>query len=227
MTSQRRPLDVQSGGYPGGVGKANEYVLCPGVCVLPLAEVPPTDEEELKTYSPVITAQLHAPYRIRRVEYDSKKVNNPPAGIPSPSDAGAFVFLGGTLGVVTTLNTSLVNYDWSVVTEYSFVENCVSRVEDGFVLGSFQAPSQSSAENAGAQGFPLFGPPSYAGNALVGAIRQAGNDALTGYKMSLSINFYGTWGYNQDAYLPGNFFNNALVNADLNTQPVTEELRTG
>lgn len=216
------PIDAQAGLHPRGVGKINEYTFCPGVCVLPLAEDPPTDETELRTYSPVLTAKLHAPFRIRKVVYDTDKVNNPVVGIPAPSDAGAFVFLGGSMAVATVLNTSLVNFDWKIATEYSFVENCASRTQDGFVLGSSPVPVQSSVDNANSVGLSIGQPASTL--PVPGAIARAGNDAKAGYFMATNVqnNLYGTWGYNQDSYLPGCVFNTAIVNSDLNTQPISQ-----
>lgn len=237
MPTSLEPLDVQAGLYPDGVGKFNEYDLVPGVCILPVAEDPPTSASELRDYSPVIVARLHAPYRIRRVRYDAKKDNNPPVGIPAPDDAGKFVFVGGTISVQTRVNSSLVNYDWNVGAEYLFVENCVSRVEDGFVLGSSMVPPAMAQENAQTVGGNVFAP---AGSLSVGAIGaalgtsgpqgaivSAGVDAKTGYRMAQTINFFGRWGYNQDSFLPGEFFNDRIVNGDLNVQPTTAELRSG
>lgn len=239
------PLDQQAGLYPDGIGKANGYTFRPGTCVLPLAEDPPTDPEELKNWSPVAVLRLHAPYRERRVSYGSTKVNNPPAGIPAPASQGAFVFLGGDLSVTTVLNASLANFDWTVATDYRFVENCVSRVEDGFVLGSYQVPTVMAQQNAQLEtGADVFGPVP-AGNAVAGpasgqgsaaqkvlvspgAVGYAGVDAQTGFAMGAGIDFYGTgWGYNCDAFLPGEFFNPRLVNSDLCPQDQTTTLTTG
>lgn len=242
MTNE--PLDQQAGLYPVGIGKINEYTLHPGVCVLPLAEDPPTNPTELGNWSPVVVLRLHASYRQRRVVYRSNKTNNPPAGIPSPASQGAFVFVGGEIGVTTALNSSMTNFDWTVVTEYDFVENCVSRVEDGFVLGSYQVPTTMSAQNAQMEtGTDVFGPPP-AGDAVPGpmsgqgqrakvlispgAVGYAGVDAQTGFVMGASIDFYGSgWGYNCDAFLPGEFFNPRLVNSDLCTQEQIATLTTG
>ncbi len=132
---------VQVGLYDR-LGNQNTYVMVPGTCVLPVAEEPPTDETALAAWSPVVVFDLHAPYRIRKLSNLAEKKNNPPV-VPAPGDTGSFVFLGGSLTVVPVVNNTFSNYDWVVQSEYAYVENCVSRVEDGFVLGGL--PYQAAA----------------------------------------------------------------------------------
>lgn len=217
-TVRPKPLDAQPDLYENGIGKFNEYRLEPGVCILPLAQEPPTNQSELADWSPVVELHLHAPYRVRRVRYISDKVNNPPV-LPSPTSQGAFIFTGGTLSIVTALNTSLANFNWTVDADYEFVENCVSRIQDGFVLGSYQVPMAMAKENARDLGLNLFSPPGQsASTGGIGAVAQAGLDARTGYLMGEQINFYASWGYNQDAFLPGTLFNDRIVNGDLSIQ---------
>lgn len=193
--------------YPRGVGTVNNYTVVPGACILPLAEDPPTEETELQTYSPVVVLRLHAPYRVREVVYDTKKNTNPPV-LPSPADAGAFVFTGGTLMFVPHLTTDITTMKWDVLTSYTYVENCPHRVEDGFVIGSPPYPDRISNMNKTQYGVPP-GP-------QVGAIAQAGQDALVGWQMDQVVVVpnlgTGAWIYNAEAYFPGSLFSDSLVN---------------
>lgn len=198
-------IDVQDRLYQNGCDQSNRYRFVPGSCVLPLAEDPPNDLGELATYSPVVVLLLHAPYRIRDVRYGMKKINNPPI-LPSPKDAGAFVFLGGTISVSTELNQTLANFDWDTETVYTYVENCVSRIEDGLVLGRPPYDEVIAAENR--ENYPLIPP-------LLGAIAHAGADPVAGYQMGLAAYPFfgdGAWGYNCESYLSGVFFDDSLVN---------------
>lgn len=213
-----QPLDdVQAPqGYPNGVGINNNYRLESGVMVLPVAEEPPTDVASLAAWSPVVTLQLHAPYRIRRVRYDTRKVQNPPI-VPKPADAGAFVFLGGVVGISNSLNSTLGSFDWDVVTDYAFVENCVSRPQDGFVLGLPPWTWVTSQENSLMFGGALEVGAAIGGAGVVGAIARAGPDAKVGYQMGKQAALYISknegWGYNTPSFFPGDFFNGNLVNA--------------
>lgn len=212
-----QPLEVQTDLYPQGAAGHNSYTFEPGVCVLPLAEEPPTSPGELANWSPVVVLQLHAPYRVRRYEYSAKKENNPPI-IPAPGNVGKFVFTGGSLTVLQpALNTTLTNYDWSVGAVYEYVENCVSRIQDGFVLGAPPYPLVTDVENAQSVGLSVFSASSPSAPSL-GAVSQAGVDAVVGYRMGQGINFSGSWGYNQATFLPGVFFNAGLPNGDVSGQ---------
>lgn len=200
--------------YPGGVDIENNYEFHPGVCILPLAEDPPTDPEALKTWSPVVKLQLHAPYRVRRQRYAVQKQNNPPV-VPAAADTGKFLFVGGSLSVINGLNGTLANFDWIVSTEYTYVEDCVSRNEDGFVLGA--PPYETMIESANAQQFgglqsnlpTEMGP-------QVGAVAAAGTEAKVGWIMSQSL-FAQTstiqgYGYNCRSFLPGKFLDDDIAN---------------
>lgn len=198
--------DVQAPLYKNGADVKNEYEMDPGVCVLPIAQDPPTSAGELSTWSPVVVLRLHAPYRIRKVRYDITKTNNPPI-LPSPQDAGKFVFVGGSIEFSTAANGTLVNYDWSTVAQYTYIEDCVSRVQDGFVLGRVPWNDPTAGTNAIYYG---QGP-----NPQIGAVSQAGVDALAGYNMGISLLTgisSGAWGYNQDSFFPGTLFNDQFVN---------------
>ncbi len=197
-------------------GYDNTYKLDPGVCILPLAEDPPTDPDELQSWSPVVVLRLHAPYRIRKMSHLSEKKNNPPP-LPSSADQGAFVFMGGTVNIVNKLNTTFRNFDWSVGAEYLFVENCVSREVDGYILGTPTFTWESSTLNAqSGAGIGLIGstitPPA-------GAVTQAGSDVLVGYNQGLSIvgnqitgELKTIWGYNTASYYPGTLVYSNLAN---------------
>lgn len=201
-----QPVDTrQQTNYPEGVRVRNDYTLEPGVCVLPLAQDPPTAQAELANWSPVVVLRLHAPYRLRRVNYDTMKQKNPPV-LPSPESTGAFVFVGGTLIFNNALDNSLSNYDWRTQADYLYVENCVSRTQDGFVLGL--PPYDTATMPRNYQTYPPNSPG-------VGAIAEAGADARVGYTMGTTIGNYissGAWGYNVCSFFPGNLFNDNIVN---------------
>lgn len=198
--------DLQQPLYDGGASIVNDYVLDPGVCVLPLAEDPPTSDGELATYSPVVILRLHAPYRIRRMSYAARKQNNPPV-VPTPDDTGKFIFLAGSITFTNGLNAGYANYDWQVNAEYVFVENCVSRTEDGFVLGS--PPYNTNVEGQNANDYP-------SGKPTIGAISEAGMDALVGWRMMDTISpelNQGLYAYNNRSYFPKSFFSDDMVNS--------------
>lgn len=199
----------QSGSYINGSLVQNEYQFEPGICTLPLAEQPPTDPIALAAWSPVVNLQLHAPYRIRNVRTTNVKENNPPV-IPTPADTGAFVFVSGNVSVVPTLNTTFANFDWTVVTDYLFVENCVSRPQDGLVLGTQPftlTPNVLNNVQYGNLGTPQ-----------IGAVAVADQNAKTGYNMG-NVIVSGSqgvlnevWGYNCPSFFPGTLFNSNLLN---------------
>jgi hypothetical protein len=213
-----QPLDDLQApqGYPNGVGINNTYRFESGVCILPVAEEPPTDIGRLASYSPVVALQLHAPYRVRRVRYDTRKVNNPPV-VPTPQSIGAFVFVGGVMGVVTSLNSSLGTFDWDVVNDYTFVESCVSRPQDGLVLGLPPWTWVTSQENSLFFAGALEVGAALSGAGQIGAIARAGPDAKVGYVMGQQAAVYLSknegWGYNTPSFFPGGLFNGDLVNA--------------
>ena len=203
---QQYPDDSrQAGGglYEDGYPITNEYRFDPGVCALPVAE-DPTDDP---TWSPVVICRLHSPYRVRTVAYRGSKNSTPPVA-PAPESAGRFTFLSGALSISNAPNATFQNFDWTVNADYVFVETCVSRKEDGFVLGSPPFLYAPTAENAAAAG---YGSPQY------GAVAAAGKAARLGYLMGnlatpggdLAVN----WGYNEPSFYPGNFLNSGLVNS--------------
>lgn len=210
---------TQSPLYTKGSLQTNDYKLQPGVCVLPIAEEPPTDLQALESWSPVVVLRLHAPYRLRKYRTQQIKNNNPPI-VASPGDTGKFVFIGGDIVFEPRMNITNRNFDWTVVTEYTYVENCVSRNQDGFVLGSSPWKWEASIENAQALGGIPPIPP-------IGAISEAGLEPIIGYYMAgsivasigasigLGVVGLGTelpWGYNVPSYYPGVLLNDNLAN---------------
>lgn len=189
--------------YDPSTQSADEYEMVSGAVVLPIAQTPPTSESALGSWSPVVVLQLHAPYRIRRTRTSSQKTNNPPV-VPSPQDTGKFVFLGGTLTIQNMMNSRLDTFDWFVGSDYTFVENCVSRVQDGYVLTSMPWAWMTTASNLTRGTSTAVSSP--------GAVGQAGTDAKVGYNQASSIDLNGTWGYNTSTYFPGNLFNETLIN---------------
>lgn len=198
-------------------GSQNDFVILPGVCILPLAEDPDTN---LVGYSPVVIARLHAPYRIRKYNYKSDKLNNPPP-TPEWGDSGKFIFVGGTVSVGNTLNATYSNFDWQTGTEFMYVENCAIRSQDGLVLGT--PPFNQQTSNINAQTFSNFPPTPY-----IGAISYAGIDAITGYWQGQAIlesqNSTGklreVWGYNVSSFYPGTLFFSDLINGGPTTTSV-------
>lgn len=186
--------------------QTNDYTLDPGVCVLPVAQEPPSDEGTLRTWSPVVILRLHAPYRIRKLRTGTKKQNSPPI-IPSPADVGKFVFVGGGITFANAMNSTNSNFDWAVETEYVYVEDCVSRNQDGFVLSSTPWVWECTEENSRRIGGT---PPVPA----VGAISEAGLEPLIGSFMSSDIrpNSSTGWAYNVPSFFPGLLLNDNLAN---------------
>lgn len=199
--------------YPGGVDIQNDYHLEPGVCVLPLAEEPPTDTEALKTWSPVVVLRLHAPYRVRRQNTRTLKQNNPPV-VPAPADKGKFVFTGGDISVINGLNVTNANFDWIVSTDYVFVENCVSRNQDGFVLGSPPYETVMDKKNAAEFGGLQSNLPTEMGP-QVGAVASAETPAKVGWMMGQNVfaSEFVPYGYNCPSFFPGTFLDDTLANA--------------
>lgn len=170
------PNDIVQSTLYDGITNANSYDMMPGVCILPLAEDPPTDLESLAEYSPVVIARLHAPYRIRKYNFSEHKQNNPPV-IQTPEDTGAFVFVGGSLSFYTQFNSTWWNSDWTVDGSYIYIENCVSRPQDGFVLGSvtpFTNDPDASATS-------YYTGDSEQPQITIGAIAFAGDNAQAGF----------------------------------------------
>jgi hypothetical protein len=108
------------------------------------------------------------------------------------------------------LNANLNSFDWTIGSEYTFVENCVSRLVDGFVLTAVPwtwTTSQINAANIG--GVPNLPP--------FGAVYYAGVDPKIGYYQATQSldgvgNLKATWGYTTPTFYPGVFMSTDLVN---------------
>lgn len=198
--------------YLNGPGIHNRFHIVEGVCVLPVAEAPPTDAGELAEWSPVAVMRLHSPYRIRRSSFAATKQTRPPV-LPAPGSEGKFEFVGGSLDFATVPNAN--TFDWYCGTEFVYVENCVSRTIDGFVLGTgpFQFPAQQQAELS--TGNPLASSP--------GAISQAGGDAKRGF----SDQSNGPNSYTSMSFFPGLFFNSEMNNGGLGSSSQQFSTLTG
>lgn len=207
------PTDEQQAFEYNGVRWQNTYSVAPGVCVLPIAEEPPEDPTG---WSPVVVLRLHAPYRIRRANYVASKKNNPPV-VPGMNDTGSFVFVSGSTTITNVLNTTCRNYDWGVASELLFVENCVSRDSDGFILGSQPFELITTDMNAGTFG---FSPPDN------GAVAHGGKGATVGYNQGRSIAYTsGTlrdpWAYNTAEFFPGTLVSEDMANGGVPVSPVS------
>lgn len=185
--------------YLEGPGIVNEYRIVSGVCVLPIAEEPPTELNELKEWSPVKQMKLHSDYRIRTAKFSATKQNGTPI-LPFPGSTGAFIFTGGSLAF-TNVYVDGQQYNWTCETVYKYIENCVSRNIDGYVLGTapFLYPSQMESAAMGTVG--VNSP---------GAISFAGADAKSGWATQAVV---GPNGYNVISYFPGMFFNSEMMNS--------------
>ncbi len=231
------PNDIVQATNYDELSQTNEYTLRPGTCILPYAEDPPAaTDPALATYSPVAVLRLHAPYRVRRHTFAADKQRNPPV-MPTPQSAGKFEFLGGTISFATSDNASWFDSNWSCVAEYMYVETCVSRPIDGFVLGS-AAPFtlNSDYEAIAAYGVTPLIPPFQ--QLPVGAIGGAGPNAVSGYNYAATLISPGNgvlelpinWSYTSAAFFPGQLFNDQLSNGggtDGGQVLVSAELSTG
>jgi hypothetical protein len=210
--------EQQSPLYTDETKSLDEYEIDPGVCVLPVAGPEPEDPVERADWSPVVFLRLHAPYRVRKSVARAVKTSNPPV-VPAPADAGAFVFVGGHVQIANAMNTSLAAFDWTVTTEFVFVEDCPHALSDGFVLTAAPFTYQTQAENA------LGGSRTVTS---LGAVSLAGADARVGYYQGAVIprDPFGAWRYNTPTYYPGHLFNEDLVNGGPNPLRVTPPLPT-
>lgn len=193
-----------SGNYLNGPGIVNRFRIVEGVFALPVAEVPPTSASELAAWSPVAMIRLHSPYRIRTSSFAATKQTRPPV-LPAPGTEGKFQFMGGDLSFTNVSNGQ--SFDWTCGTSFVYIENCVSRTIDGFVLGTspFQYPNQQQSE--------LYsGTPS---GLTIGAIADAGGDAKRGF----AEQWNGPENYTAISFFPGLFFNSELNNGGLGTTP--------
>jgi len=195
-------LDSSSPLYSSGPSVFNNYRIEEGICILPVAEDPPDDPTELQDWSPVVVLRLHSPYRIRTARFSAKKNNVPPI-LPAPGDQGKFVFTGASMNFTNVLNSDS-SYDWITTVAYTYVENCISRTIDGFVLGQAAFNYDTQVQNASLVGGSPSVPP-------YGAISEAGLDPKIGYLQAQ----YGPDNYNTISYFPGLFFNDGLFNGDL------------
>ena len=192
-------------------GAMDEFELVEGVFALPVAEEPPTEIEALAAWSPVVLVRGHSPYRRKTVHFKSAKSGAPPV-LARPASTGALAFLGGTLAFQQPqMDTSLARFVWEGMGSYTFVENCRSDPEDGFVLTGVPWTTYNQTVNysTGVTATPQFG-----------AVAQAGSDAKFGFAvgMSMSLSDPG-YSYNVATYIPGKFFGSGLLNGDIEIVP--------
>ncbi|VTR92152.1 unnamed protein product [Gemmata massiliana] len=192
-------------------GSIDEFELVEGTFVLPVAEDPPTDPEELRLWSPVVIVRGHAPYRKKTVHFKASKSGAPPV-LARPESVGALAFLGGTLAFQQPLmDTSLAKFVWEGMGSYSFVENCRSDPDDGFVLTGVPWTTANQAVNysTGVSGNPQFG-----------AVARAGADAKFGWAVGQAISLNDpAYNYNVATYIPGKFFGSGLLNGEIEIVP--------
>lgn len=204
--------------YPNGVGINNIYTMMSGVAVLPIAGNPPEDPALLADWSPVVVLKLHAEYRVRKVSRSATKQNTPPV-MATPQDVGKFVFLGGSMVFSNAINTSMYQSDWTVDSETIYVENCVSRPQDGFVLGTppflYQAAADAKSDYSGGT------PPTVGAVASAGAMAQAGykeaEDTMVPYSPSGGVppSIPATVAYANPTFYPGMLLNDVIDNGTI------------
>lgn len=157
--------------------------------------------------SPVVTVVAHAPHRIRRVVFCTKKAGGPPM-VPSPESTGAFTFLGGALHFdYPGFDATGTAHTWQVRGEYAFVETVKHTDDGGYVLGSVVIPSAINFTLNQIYGGGQAPPE--------GAVQQAGPDVTMGYRESLGVDFTAaTYSYHCPTFYPGRFLHNGMLNGD-------------
>lgn len=192
----------------------NQYEMVPGTFALPVADEAPEDATELADWSPVVVVQAHAPYRIRRVAWATRKSGAPPV-IPSPETTGAFTFVGGAIHFDYPRFDALGSgFLWSIKGEYAFVETVRSDVSDGWILGSEPVPSQVNQQLL----------TTYGGGTApeIGAVSQAGVEVKMAYAESLGLSLtsadYTFW---SPTFFPGALANDGMLNGDVQNTGVT------
>lgn len=192
-------------------GSLDEFELVEGLFALPVAEAPPTDPVLLAAWSPVVLVRAHAPYRRKTVHFKGRKTGSPPM-LVKPASTGALAFVGGTLAYQQPQSdTSLTGLIWEGSGSYTFIENCRSDPDDGFVLTGtpWITYNQQQTLTQGADYRPVYG-----------AVAQAGVDARAGYGASLQLNLNSSnYTYTVATYVPGLFFSSGMLNGEA-VQPV-------
>jgi hypothetical protein len=179
----------------------NHYVIESGKFVLPVA----IDEADLEAgESPVCIITAHAPFRHRTVSFDNEKNGGPPM-IPSPEDAGAHVFLEGSiLFHPPRMNATLDSFSWKVVGNYAFIENVKHDLDDGFVLGTQVVPSYAQEQLKTL----------YSGNlqGQTGAVASAGPDVTVGVAEAAQMDVTNsTYSYLSTGWFPPQMLNEAVL----------------
>jgi len=203
-------------------GSADEYEHVSGVCVLPIAENAPTDTDTLKSWSPVVVVQLHAPYRKRTMSWKATKRNSPPV-IPSPESTGKLEFVGGSVRFPgPRLETTMNSLVWEAAGVYSYVETCEDDPgRDGYLLTSQPWQTQIQDFNASTYG-------AADGANLFGAISKAGYDARVGVNQSEMESLNGAFAiYSTISWFPAEYVNSELVNGGPDTVYSSSVLTTG
>ncbi|MDY3557605.1 hypothetical protein R5W23_000132 [Gemmata sp. JC673] len=183
----------------------SEYTFDPGRFALPVAELPPTDPQELANWSPVVMVQAYAPQMKRTSRFYEKKTGTPPQ-IPTPKDAGAFQILSGTLVFDAPIaHANGTKFDWGVAGEYTFIQAVRVDPKDGFLLNGLPIELETQRQNAiqyGQGTAPSAGP-----------VVQAGQDAKVGYAQAQYISFSDPrYAYNTPTYFPGQFLSDTMLN---------------
>lgn len=189
-------------------GSAESYSKISGVYPIPVAELEPTDEEELKTWLPFVPVQAHAPMLTRTVNFNTVKEGGPPQ-VGAMEDAGEHTFLGGTLVVQKPrLNLDMWSYTWEVDGEYTYLVAgpCSAELRNGLILSSPPNPSNAQIDLNNKLGSTTV--------PEVGSIRSAGIDVRSCYGEAVGVNFGASYFLRGTSLFPGCFFNTSLLNGD-------------
>lgn len=196
-------LDQEQAELYTRAGWVNEYDFAPGVMILPVAEEPPSNPLQTSTpWSPVVAVRAHAPYRTRTVTYSAKKTNAPPF-LPTPTDSGDFLFVGGSVAI--PYPTLAINglYEWDATAQYTYVSATNNAAGDGLVLGGPAFVTTIQAQNA-LSGGNLVGAPSDVVNSGVGP--------KAGYSLGRALNTNSpNYSYSEPTFFPATFFSQDMV----------------
>ncbi|QEL19831.1 hypothetical protein [Limnoglobus roseus] len=186
------------------------YSHDPGICWLPTGEPKPTDPEKLKTWRPMVPIQLYNPVRYRTVRSFGRKTGSPPL-MPLPKTSGRFEFQGGQTTVSQPVQASDgVSAEWSVQTDFTYVENAdPDYYNGGLVLGN--AP-YSTESNLAMDNFPA----AYLADPT---LRERSPGPRRGEAMSRKINHglpnlglpWTNGAYSENSYYPYTFTDGTMV----------------
>ncbi len=194
-------MDAAQAEHYQGLGLQNDYQIMSGQFVIPIAEEPPEDAQELAAWSPFVMVQAHAEYRLRRFSYSAAKHRNPPI-LPKPADVGAFKFLTGTVQLPHPSVQTDGSYTWTANINYVFAESCVSDSNTGFVIGSTLDAFTTQVNNQQYQSV----------QEAPANITGSGIGPQSGWGMAKNIDTNApSWSYSEPSYYPAQLLSSDLI----------------